>query len=82
VQTTLRINDAVYRRAKAAAAAQGMTMTRFIEQALTSQVSGSVAKASVDAGVEERNQWMEALLQRTAHFKIGKRPGRQEMNER
>ena len=82
MQTTLRINDAVYQRAKAAAAAQGMTMTRFIEQALTSQVSGSVAKASVDPGVEERNQLMEALLQRTAHFKIRKRPSRKEMNER
>lgn len=32
--TTLRINKALYQRAKAAAAAQGVTLTRFIEQSL------------------------------------------------
>ena len=34
MQTTLRIDDALYREAKAEAARQGVTMTRFIEEAL------------------------------------------------
>lgn len=32
--TTLRIDDRIYREAKAAAARQGITITRFIEDAL------------------------------------------------
>lgn len=32
--TTLRIDEGLYRRAKAAAAAQGITLTRFIEDGL------------------------------------------------
>ncbi len=32
--TTLRIDDRLYREAKAAAARQGITITRFIEEAL------------------------------------------------
>ena len=32
--TTLRIDDRLYREAKAAAARQGITVTRFIEEAL------------------------------------------------
>ena len=34
MQTTLRIDDRLYREAKAAAARQGKTITRFIEEAL------------------------------------------------
>ena len=34
MQTTLRIQDAIYREAKAEAAREGVTLTRFIENAL------------------------------------------------
>lgn len=34
MQTTLRLDDKLYRRAKATAAEQGVTLTRFIEEAL------------------------------------------------
>ncbi len=34
MQTTLRIADEVYRQAKAEAAREGITLTRFIEEAL------------------------------------------------
>ena len=34
MQTTLRIDDAIYRQAKAEAAREGITLTRFIEEAL------------------------------------------------
>jgi hypothetical protein len=34
MQTTLRIDDTIYRQAKAEAARQGITLTKFIEEAL------------------------------------------------
>jgi hypothetical protein len=34
MQTTLRLNDDLYRRAKAAAAEQGMSLTRLVEEAI------------------------------------------------
>ena len=34
MQTTLRIDDSLYRAAKVEAARQGVTLTRFIEEAL------------------------------------------------
>lgn len=43
-QTTLRLDEALYREAKAAAALAGLTITRFIEDALRSKLrqGGSV----------------------------------------
>lgn len=82
MQTTLRIDDGIYRRTKAAAAEKGVTITRFIEEALTRQLGNPPSKSSVAAEIEERNKLMESLLQRTAHFKMGKKPTREEMNER
>ncbi len=34
MQTTLRIDDSIYRQAKAEAAREGITLTKFIEEAL------------------------------------------------
>jgi hypothetical protein len=48
MQTTLRINDAIYREAKSEAAREGMTLTRFLEDALTFRVRmGRQAKKAV-----------------------------------
>jgi len=38
MQTTMRIDDAIFREAKAEAAREGMTLTRFLEEALTFRV--------------------------------------------
>lgn len=38
MQTTMRINDAIFREAKSEAAREGMTLTRFLEEALTFRV--------------------------------------------
>jgi hypothetical protein len=47
MQTTLRINDAIFREAKAEAAREGMTLTRFLEEALTFRVrAGHQEKAA------------------------------------
>ncbi len=39
MQTTLRIDDEIYRQAKAEAAREGMTLTKFIEEALRLRLS-------------------------------------------
>lgn len=83
MQTTLRIDDEVYRQAKAEAARSGVTLTRFIEEALRDRVERSAA--ADDARAEEiaaRDRMMEGLLQATAHFRVGPHPTREEMNER
>lgn len=83
MQTTLRLNDQIYRDAKAEAARLGVTLTQFIEAALQDRISrvrrGEVVLADE---VLERNQIMEQLLLSTAHFRVGERPNREEMNER
>ena len=81
MQTTLRIDDEIYRAAKARAATTGTTLTHFIEEALKKQLMSS-AVIEMTPEMRERNEIMEALLKRTAHFRIGKKPTRQEMNER
>jgi len=83
MQTTLRIDDETYREAKAEAARRGVTLTRFIEEALRQRIARGNEDASARrAEIEERNRLMEALLRRTAHFRVGRRPTRDEMNER
>jgi hypothetical protein len=89
MQTTLRINDRIYREAKAQAARTGVTVTRFIEEALSQHLRTSNHGArgyrktnQLTAEIEERNRLMEALLRRTSHFRLGSKPTREEMNER
>jgi len=83
MQTTLRIDDATYREAKAEAARLGLTLTRFIEEALRQRIALS-RKHGADRQSEtrERDRLMESLLRRTAHFRVGRKPTRREMNER
>lgn len=83
VQTTLRIDTATYREAKAEAARLGLTLTRFIEEALRQRIARSRSgEAAGQAEAQERDRLMESLLQRTAHFRVGRKPTRREMNER
>ena len=46
MQTTLRIDDRLYREAKAEAARQGITLTRFIEEALRLRLDQPLKAAS------------------------------------
>jgi hypothetical protein len=83
MQTTLRINDALYREAKAEAARLGVTLTSFIEDALRARIARSTgANGEHQAEIEERDRLMESLLRATAHFRVGPRPTREEMHER
>ena len=83
MQTTLRLQDEVHRHAKAEAARLGITLTQFIEDAIRAKVAGRTSIAAKrQAEVDQRNQMMEALLRKTAHFRKGPKPTRDEMNER
>lgn len=82
MQTTLRIDDDVYREAKADAARSRLTITRYIEEALKSYARTGGAGIKIGTEAEERNRLMEALLKKTAHFRIGEKPTREQMNER
>ena len=85
-RTTLRIDGATYREAKAEAARLGITVTRFIEEALRQKIASRRARPTeppnLNAEVKERDRIMEALLQRTARFRVGARPSRNELNAR
>jgi hypothetical protein len=83
MQTTLRIDDATYREAKAEAARLGLTLTRFIEEALRQRIESSRPGAAArQREIAERDRLMESLLRRTARFRVGRKPTREEMNER
>ncbi len=83
MQTTLRMNDEVFRSAKADAARLGVTLTRYIEDALKERMErGAEQHSSLQQEIEERNRLMEQLLKATAHFRVGPRPTREEMNGR
>ena len=47
MQTTLRINEEIYRQAKAKAARDGITLTKFIEEALCLRLEQASANPSV-----------------------------------
>jgi hypothetical protein len=91
MQTTLRIDDATYREAKVEAARCGMTLTRFLEEALRQKIAvnhgekvhgESAQPPELREEIEERDRMMEALLKRMAHFRIGAHPTREEVNAR
>jgi hypothetical protein len=45
MQTTLRLDDDLYRQAKARAAALGVSLTRFLEEALRQRLETPIARA-------------------------------------
>ncbi|MEJ2080677.1 MAG: ribbon-helix-helix protein, CopG family [Acidobacteriota bacterium] len=83
MQTTLRIDDALYREAKAEAARSGITVTQFIEEALRLRLeSGGPEHLRERESIRRRDELMEGLLRATAHFRVGPKPSREEMHER
>ncbi|MCP5524630.1 MAG: hypothetical protein H7A46_24135 [Verrucomicrobiales bacterium] len=80
MQSTLRISDEVYRAAKAQAAVEGETLTRFIEQSLRERIA-RFAAGTASNEMRERDRLMEAMLPRSAYFRIGRKPSREEARE-
>lgn len=76
---TVAVEDEIYRRARVVAAERGTSLSALVRQHLT-QLAGEQDRRRREA--TERDRLMEALLQKTAHFRIGTKPTREEMNER
>jgi hypothetical protein len=97
-QTTLRLDESVYRAAKADAARLGMTLTRYMEEALRARLAAwkqessrtvellkeeTSGEAVPDSEeIERRDALMEQLLRRMSRFQMGPKATREEMNER
>jgi hypothetical protein len=80
MQITLEIDDVVCSTAKAAATRLGITLSRYIEDALRERIARhGVVDAARQVEIEERARLMESLLQATSHFRIGVAPTREEM---
>lgn len=66
MQTTLRIDDSLYREAKAEAARQGTTLTRFLEEGLRLRLHGKAPQNPkpysfpvFSSGVTDSRTWEE-----------------------
>jgi len=82
VKITLKIDDELYGTLKTEAARQGLSLARFVEEALRSYIAREYGTHDYQAEIEERDRLMNSLLLATAHFRIGPRPTREEMHER
>jgi hypothetical protein len=84
MKTTLKIDDRLYREAKAEAARAGITVTLFIEEALRQKIAGArgAVPPELQSQIDERDRLMEKLLHGTARFRVGRHPTREEMNAR
>jgi hypothetical protein len=88
LQVTLEFNDNLDQSVQAEAARCGVTPTRVVEDALRECLGqhcdrgADRADSQRQAEIEERNRLMEALLRRTAHFRIGPKPTREETTAR
>lgn len=74
MRKTLGIDDELHRAAQVGAAASGISLSIFVENALRAKLAKSVPMTGQT--LEERtlrNECMEALLKRTAHFRYGER---------
>lgn len=64
MQTTLRIDNALYRAAKAAAALEGQTLTSFIESALRMRLQPAKRASMIptfDSGVRASTDLLELI---------------------
>lgn len=76
---TIAIDDEVYRSARILAAQRGTSISALVREHLQNLAHHG---ARQQKEIKERNRLMEALLRKTAHFRVGPKPTRDEMNER
>ena len=76
---TVSVDEKIYHAARVEAALRRKSLSALVREFLAGLESGARA---ADPQVERRNCAMEALLRRTAHFRVGRPPTRQEMNAR
>ena len=76
---TVAVDEEVYHAARVEAARRRRSVSALVQDFLIHlQNSGS----GTDPEIEERNRLMETLLRRTAHFRVGRKPTREEMHAR
>jgi hypothetical protein len=75
---TLSIEDAVYRQARAKAAAEGKSLSAVVRSALERYAAGQTWHSHV----ARRNRQMNTLWKKTRHFRVGQMPTREERNAR
>jgi hypothetical protein len=76
---TLSVDDEVYHAARVEAARRQTSLSALVRNFLTGLPAGG---SKSDTEIAERNRLMEALLRRTAHFRVGNKPTREEMHAR
>jgi hypothetical protein len=76
---TLSLQDEEYHAARVEAARRRTSVSALVREFLGRLPDSEAAK---DPEVEERNRLMDALLKRTARFRVGRKATREEMNAR
>jgi hypothetical protein len=76
---TLSLRDEEYHAARVEAARRRTSVSALVRGFLVRLPANDMA---TDAEVEERNRLMDALLKRTARFRVGRKATREEMHER
>jgi hypothetical protein len=76
---TVSVDDEAYHAARVEAARRRTSVSALVRRFLSELPNGALR---ADPEVAERNRLMEALLKRTAHFRVGRKPSREEMHAR
>ena len=76
---TVAVDEEVYHAARVEAARRRKSLSALVRDFLVHLQSGG---AGADPEIEERNRLMEKLLRSTAHFRVGRKPSREEMHAR
>lgn len=76
---TVSLQDGLYHAARIEAARRRTTVTALVREFLARLPDEG---RDEDAETRGRNRLMDALLKRTAHFRVGRKATREEMHER
>jgi hypothetical protein len=76
---TVAVDEEVYHAARVEAARRRRSLSALVRDFLTQLQTGG---SGTDPEIEERNRLMESLLRRTAHFRVGRKPTREELHAR
>ena len=76
---TVSMDDEVYHAARVEAARKRTSVSAIVREFLTELRAGA---RSADREIAERNRLMDSLLRRTAHFRVGRKPAREELHAR
>jgi hypothetical protein len=76
---TVSLQDEEYYAARVEAARRKTSVSGMVREFLARLPDG---EGKADPAVRERNRLMDAMLKRTAHFRVGRKASREEMHAR